>query len=132
MIKRFEPIVGKCGEIVECLMQSEDMPKSDDLCFKIRLSVEETVENVVNYAYKEGLGYIEIETKKDGDTLSIILKDGGKPFNPLEKSDPDITLSVEERPIGGLGIFLCKQMMDEVQYDFKDGCNILTMKINLQ
>ena len=72
MIKRFEPIVGKCGEIVECLMQSEDMPKADDLCFKIRLSVEETVENVVNYAYKEGLGYIEIETKKDGDMLSII------------------------------------------------------------
>ncbi len=132
MIKRFEPIVGKCGEIVEYLMQSEDMPDDDDLCFKIRLSVEETVENVVNYAYKEGLGYIEIETKKDGNQLSIILKDGGKPFNPLEKSDPDVTLSVEERPIGGLGIFLCKQMMDEVQYSFKDGCNVLTMKINVQ
>lgn len=107
------------------------MPKDDGLCFKIRLSVEETVENVVNYAYKEGLGYIEIETKKEDNVLSIILKDSGKPFNPLAKSDPDITLSVEERPIGGLGIFLCKQMMDDVQYSFKDGCNILTMKINV-
>ncbi|MCQ2264948.1 MAG: ATP-binding protein [Bacteroidales bacterium] len=131
MTIRFEPIVGKCGEIVESLMQSEDMPKDDGLCFKIRLSVEETVENVVNYAYKEGLGYIEIETKKEDNVLSIILKDSGKPFNPLAKSDPDITLSVEERPIGGLGIFLCKQMMDDVQYSFKDGCNILTMKINV-
>lgn len=131
MIKRFEPIVGKCGEIVEFLMRSEDIPADDGLCFKIRLSVEETVENVVNYAYKEGLGYIEVETRNDGKTLSIILRDSGKPFNPLDKEDPDITLSVEDRPIGGLGIFLCKQMMDEVCYEFADGCNILTMKINV-
>ena len=66
-----------------------------------------------------------------GLTLSIEIKDAGTPFNPLAREDPDITASAEERNIGGLGIFLCKKLMDEIKYEYRDGCNILTMKKKL-
>lgn len=128
MIIRFNPITGKCGEIIEKLMSSPDMPNDDSLLFKIRLSIEEAVENIVRYAYENGNGWMEAGTSHEGDSLVITLRDAGKPFNPLAKEDPDITLSAEERKIGGLGIYLCKQLMDSVNYEYKDGCNIFTMK----
>jgi anti-sigma regulatory factor (Ser/Thr protein kinase) len=110
-------------------MSSPDIPQDEALQFKIRLSIEEAVENVVRYAYDGGLGWIEVGTELDpeGVMLTILLKDAGIPFNPLEKDDPDITQSVEEREIGGLGIFLCKKLMDHIEYKYEDGCNILIM-----
>lgn len=125
---RFDPITGKTGEIIQALMQSEDMTQDPALQFKIQLCIEEAVENVVRYAYEGGNGYIEVGTELQDGMLTITLKDSGIPFNPLAKPDPDVTMSVEDRPIGGLGIFLCKQLMDEISYEFKDGSNILTMK----
>jgi len=129
MKKRFEPIIDKCGEIIDYLMSSPDIPQDESLQFKIRLSIEEAVENVVRYAYEGGMGWIEVGTELDpeGVMLTIELKDAGVPFNPLEKEDPDVTLSAEEREIGGLGIFLCKQLMDHISYRYENGCNILTM-----
>lgn len=133
MLKRFEPIASKCGEIVEFVMSSPDIPDDPALAFKIRLSVEEVVENVVNYAYEGGMGWLEAGTELDesGVVLTIVIKDAGVPFNPLEKEDPDITASAEERQIGGLGIFLCKQLMDGIVYRYEGGCNILTMTKHL-
>ena len=130
MYKRFDPIMNKCGEIIEYLMASPDTPKDEASLFKIRLSIEEAVENVVRYAYDDGCGWLEVGTElNDKDLmLTVILKDAGVPFNPLEQDDPDLTSSAEERKIGGLGIFLCKQMMDSVEYSYSDGCNVLTMK----
>lgn len=130
MKKRFEPIKDKCGEIIDYLMSSPDIPDDDGLQFKIRLSIEEAVENVVQYAYEGGLGWIEVGTELDptGLMLTVELRDAGVRFNPLDAPDPDLTLSAEDRPIGGLGIFLCKQLMDNVQYHYMDNCNILTMK----
>lgn len=105
------------------------MPTDDGLLFKIRLSVEEVVENIVRYAYENGLGWLETNVERNPKTtLTIILKDAGVPFNPLAKEDPDLTLSAEDRPIGGLGIFLCKQLMDNVTYKYVDGCNVLTIQ----
>jgi len=127
MTVRFDPIAGKTAEIIEALMNSEDMTEDVALQFKLRLCIEEAVENIVQYAYDKGEGWVEVSTDLDGKDLTITLKDSGRPFNPLEKPDPDITLGAEERQIGGLGIFLCKQMMDRMTYNFKDGCNILTM-----
>lgn len=132
MYKYFDPIADKCGEIVEYIMSSPDLPDDDGVLFKIRLSVEEVVENVVRYAYENGAGYLEARVEKSADNmLNIQLKDEGKPFDPLAKPDPDITLSAEEREIGGLGIFLCKQMMDNVTYRFENNCNILTLQKQL-
>lgn len=129
MKKRFEPIIDKCGEIIDYLMSSPDIPQDEALQFKIRLSIEEAVENVVRYAYEGGLGWIEVGTELDpeGVMLTILLRDAGVPFNPLDKPDPDVTLSAEDREIGGLGIFLCKKLMDHIEYKYEDGCNVLTM-----
>lgn len=131
--KKFDPIVDKCGDIIEYLMASPDMPKDEDTQFTLRLSIEEAVENVVRYAYEDGLGWMEVGTELDssGLILTIVIKDAGIPFNPLDKDDPDINLSAEDRNIGGLGIFLCKQMMDDISYEYKEKCNILTMKKKL-
>ena len=63
--------------------------------------------------------------------VAITFQDQGKPYNPLEKEDPDITLGAAERPIGGLGIFLVKKTMDDIAYEYRDGKNILTIKKNL-
>ncbi len=130
MTKRFEPIMNKCGEIVDYIMSSPDIPTDENIQFKIRLSIEEAVENVVQYAYNGSIGWIEVSTRlsPDGVELIIELKDAGVPFNPLNNPDPDITLSAEDREVGGLGIFLCKKMMDEVTYNYIDNCNVLTMK----
>jgi len=131
MTTRIVPIAGKTAEIIETVMASPDVPQDETLRFKIRLSVEEIAENIVNYAYNNGNGFVEITTTLDeSGMLTISFKDAGVPFNPLEKEDPDITLSLDERPVGGLGIFICKKMMDSVSYVFEDGCNNFTMKIN--
>lgn len=129
MKKTFNPIFDKSSEIIECIMSSPEMPSDDAMLFKIRLAVEEVVENVVRYAYENGLGWLEINVELgENGVLMIKLRDGGVPFDPLAKEDPDLTLSVEDRPIGGLGIFLCKKLMDDVSYTFEDGCNILVLQ----
>ena len=128
MTVRFDPIAGKSAEIIESLMQSEDMTSDPALQFKLRLCIEEVVENIVSYAYNDGNGSVEVGTKiKEGDKLYITFKDSGVPFDPLAREDPDITLSAEDRQIGGLGIFLCKQLMDDIQYHYEDGHNVLVM-----
>ncbi|MBP5218802.1 MAG: ATP-binding protein [Bacteroidales bacterium] len=130
MTTRIVPIAGKTAEIIETVMTSPDVPQDEGLRFKIRLSVEEIAENIVTYAYNNGNGFLEITTSLDEKgVLTISFKDAGVPFNPLEKEDPDITLGLDERPVGGLGIFICKKMMDSVSYVFEDGCNNFTMTI---
>lgn len=129
MKKRFNPIKDKSSEIIEYLMSSPDIPDDEVLQFKLRLSVEEAVENVVRYAYDGGIGWLEADIHFDEDALllTIELRDAGTPFNPLEKEDPDLTQGAEEREVGGLGIFLCKKMMDSIQYRYENGNNVLTM-----
>ena len=97
---------------------------------QIDIAIEEIFVNIATYAYPSegGQAVIEIETDKDGKIVKITFEDQGVPYNPLENEDPDITLPAEERPIGGLGIFLVKNIMDEVSYDYADGKNRLTIK----
>jgi len=134
MKKRFNPIKDKSSEIIEYLMSSPDIPDDEVLQFKLRLSIEEAVENVVRYAYDGGIGWLEADIHFDQNALllTIELRDAGTPFNPLEREDPDINQKAEEREIGGLGIFLCKKMMDSIEYCYEDGNNVLTMtkKVN--
>lgn len=136
MKKRFNPIKDKSAIIIEYLMSSPDIPQDDPaLEFRLRLCIEEAVENVVNYAYEGGIGWMEAEIiNEEGQhpTLTVVLKDAGTPFNPLDKDDPDINASVEDRKVGGLGIFICKQMMDNISYKYEDGCNVLTMQKYLE
>ena len=134
MKKRFNPIKDKSSEIIEFVMSSPEIPDDDVLKFKLRLSIEEAVENVVRYDYDGGIGWLETNIDFNQDTLllTIQLRDAGVPFNPLEKEDPDVTLSAEDRNIGGLGIYLCKKMMDNIEYRYEDGNNVLTMTKKVQ
>jgi anti-sigma regulatory factor (Ser/Thr protein kinase) len=85
----------------------------------------------MNYAYPVGVkGDIVIEAEDRGDSVQFVIIDGGTPFDPTAKADADTTLSVEERPIGGLGIFLVRQLMDTVSYEYKGGKNRLTLVKN--
>ena len=99
---------------------------------QVKLALEEAVTNVILYAYPEKKDQdISIDLSVTDGRLKIDIADTGLPFNPLEKEVPDVTLSEEERPIGGLGIFLVTQLMDDVQYHFLAGKNILTMIKNI-
>ena len=99
------------------------------LTSKIRLAIEEAVVNVMKYAYPAGtIGEVNILMTYDGNRLKVIITDTGTPFNPTEVSRADTTLSAEERPIGGLGILLVRELMDSINYERTDGKNILTLR----
>jgi anti-sigma regulatory factor (Ser/Thr protein kinase) len=96
---------------------------------QMNLAIEEAVVNVMDYAYPEGVkGYVDIEVWADEQWLTFVITDSGKPFDPTTKGEVDITLSAEERDIGGLGIYLVRQIMDSIGYEYKDGHNVLTLK----
>jgi anti-sigma regulatory factor (Ser/Thr protein kinase) len=101
---------------------------SPDVIFNLNLVLEEAVTNVVMYAYPEGkCGSIEIVAKCDGSSVTFVISDSGKPFDPTMVPDVDVTLPAEERRIGGLGIFLIRQMMDSLEYRRHGGKNILVL-----
>ena len=95
----------------------------------ICVAIEEVFVNVAHYAYGEGEGDVKFTIRFDEETRNIVfqMSDKGVAFDPLKKPDPDITLSAEEREIGGLGIFITKKTMDTVTYAYENGENILTM-----
>lgn len=96
---------------------------------QLNLAMEEAVVNVMNYAYPEGtVGDVTIEAQCDGARLTFVMTDSGTPFDPTVAAEADTTLGVDERPIGGLGIFLVRQIMDEVEYQRIDGQNVLTLR----
>ncbi len=98
---------------------------------QVRMAVEELYVNVTLYAYPSGDGWAEIRGSIEDGIATFVLIDGGNPFNPLEKPDPDILLSGEDRGIGGLGIYMVKTMLDDVKYVYQDGCNRLTLRKKL-
>ncbi len=98
---------------------------------QVRMAIEELYVNVTLYAYSSQDGWAEMRGSVEDGVATIKLIDGGRPFDPLAKDDPDIMLSGEEREIGGLGIYMVKTMMDEVEYEYRDGCNQLTLRKQL-
>ena len=98
---------------------------------QLRMAVEELYVNVTLYAYPSGDGWAEIRGSVEDGVATFRLIDGGMPFNPLGKPDPDILLSGEEREIGGLGIYMVKTMVDEIEYVYRDGCNELVLRKQL-
>ena len=103
---------------------------------QLDIAVEEMYVNIAHYAYtdtdvpeEERTATVSIDfvDRDAGKSVRISLADRGMPYDPLAKEDPDVTLSAEERQIGGLGIYMVKKSMDEVSYEYKDGRNIFTM-----
>ncbi len=100
-----------------------------------KLCVEEIFLNIANYAYNPEVGNVKMTIDICGDPkpVKVIFSfaDSGTPYDPLSNDDPDIDADIDERRIGGLGIFLVKTKMDDVSYEFKDGQNILRLVKNL-
>lgn len=94
---------------------------------QICIAVEEVFVNIVKYAYMNSGGDCFLTLSMSPGKMTLVISDSGKKFNPLEKEDPDITLSAQERNIGGLGIWMVKQSMDLVEYQYKDDQNQLTL-----
>ena len=95
---------------------------------QIILAVDEAFTNIANYAYDGKDGKVDITIQLDGNLVTIVMRDEGKLYDPLDKEDPDISLSAEERQIGGLGVFLVKRNLDDVSYSYENNRNVLTMK----
>ncbi len=101
----------------------------DDIKGKLELVSEEIYTNIFSYAYPEQEGRVEVVLARENSAITCIFRDKGIPYNPLERPDPDVTLPPENRDAGGLGIFMVKNTVDEISYEYEDECNILTMTI---
>lgn len=115
------------------IKQLEEVGSSQKIQTQILIAVEEIFVNIASYAYENGEGEVEVKTcfSSNGQgkgEFRILIEDNGIPYNPLEYQNPDITLSAEERQIGGLGIFIVKRNMDDVQYEYREGKNCLLMR----
>lgn len=97
---------------------------------QIDIAVEEVFVNIAHYAYNPEVGKATIRVEIIDDPLSIVMTfmDNGIPYDPLAKEDPDVTLPAEERKIGGLGVYMVKESMDDVKYEYRNGQNILTLR----
>ncbi len=125
----FQPIARRAEEIIDAILRTPEVASCPKESYAIHLVCEELVVNVVSYAYAdEAEGYLKIQIEKADGTITIRFIDGGVAFNPLEREMPDVSLSMEERQIGGLGIFLTVQMMDDVQYERINNENVVTIK----
>ena len=102
-----------------------------ELANKLDMSAEEVYANIAFYAYPEKSGMVEVQLKKSDDNILMEFRDEGIEYNPLEKPDPDINLPPEERPLGGLGIFMIKKIADVISYKRENNKNILTMIFNI-
>lgn len=100
---------------------------------QLSVAAEEIYVNIAHYAYAPQTGRAEISVAVEGEPRSAVIRfcDWGKPFNPLARQDPDVTLGLEERDAGGLGIYMVKKSMDDVAYAYENGSNILTIRKRL-
>ena len=112
---------------VEEMLESFDCPMKTQIALTV--AIEEVFVNVARYAYGDGEGDVTLDIGYDEGSRSITfcMTDSGVPFDPLQKPDPDITLSAAERELGGLGIFIVRKTMDTVTYAYENGRNKLTM-----
>ncbi|MBQ9565624.1 MAG: ATP-binding protein [Synergistaceae bacterium] len=99
---------------------------------QIEVAVEEIFVNIASYAYTPETGPATVRMRIEDDVAVITFIDSGVPYDPLAKPDPDVSLSAEERPIGGLGIYLVKKSMDSVSYNYESGKNVLQLEKRLK
>ena len=111
-------------EAVDCPMKA---------LMQINVAVEEIFVNIASYAYvpEKGKAKVRVEISDEPVSVTITFEDRGIPYDPVAREDPDVTLPASQRDIGGLGIFMTKQIMDDVAYEYRDGQNILTLKKRL-
>ena len=129
-----DAVPGNLDEVqafIEERLEGHDCPMKTQM--QISVAAEEIFANIAYYAYAPAVGKVSVrvEVSDDPASVTITFTDRGMPYDPLAREDPDVSLPADDRPIGGLGIFLVKRTMDDVSYEYKDGKNILTLKKNL-
>lgn len=129
----FQPIQGKNVDIINAILHHKELALVDEALYrKLYVVVDELVTNIVNYAYPDGENdYLDVEILHGEKFVTIRFHDGGIPFNPLEKAPSDITLPMDQRPIGGLGILLVVQKVDAIAYEYINGENVLTISFKI-
>ena len=112
-------------------LEALDCPMKTLMQFDI--AIDELFSNIARYAYTPDTGEVTVRVESSINPLSVVITfiDNGVPYDPLQKDDPDITLSAEDREIGGLGIYMVKRSMDEITYEYKDGQNVLKIRKNI-
>lgn len=120
--------VDKVIEFVDEMLEEYGCGMKEQMA--IDVAVDELFANIAHYAYNPETGYATVKVNVVEDPLSVEITfvDNGKPYDPLAKADPDTTQSIEDREIGGMGILIVKKSMDAVDYEYKDGKNILSIK----
>ena len=115
-------------EFISTQLESLGCPMKAQI--QISVAIDELFGNIAKYAYSPDVGKATVRFEVEQEPLSVIITfiDNGQPFNPLEQAEPDTTLAANERKVGGLGIFLVKKTMNMVEYEYKDGQNILRIK----
>ena len=119
----------KVMEFVDAQLEAHDCSMKAQT--QLDIAVDELFTNIASYAYGAEPGEAVIEMEFPDGFAEITFRDWGTPYNPLERPDPDVTLSAEERQIGGLGIYMVKKSMDSVSYRYEDGQNVLTIRRKL-
>ena len=127
-VENIETVTDFVNEQLEAL----DCPMKAQM--QIDIAIDELFGNIAHYAYNPDVGDATVRVEVIDDPLSVVITfiDGGVPYDPLAATDPDTTLSAEERAIGGLGIFMVKKSMDEITYRYENGRNILSIRKNLR
>lgn len=113
-------------------LEELDCPMKTQL--QVDVAIDELFGNIAHYAYNPEVGAATVRVEVTDDPLAVVITfiDNGVPYDPLAKADPDVTLSAEEREIGGLGIYMVKKSMDDVSYEYKNGQNILRIKKHIR
>ena len=123
-VENIETVTNFVNEQLEAL----DCPMKAQM--QIDIAIDELFGNIAYYAYNPDVGEATVRVEVTEDPLAVVITfiDNGMPYDPLAKEDPDISLSAEDRQIGGLGIYMVKKSMDDITYEYKDGQNILKIK----
>ncbi len=120
------PEISRLAELVESFGAGHGVP--DRAIFNLNLALDEILTNIIEYAFPDGGEHgILVRLALEGGALRAEVIDDGPPYDPTLHPDPDTSLSVEERPIGGLGVYFAKRMMDRVEYHRDEGANRLTL-----
>lgn len=124
--------IGAVTDFVNEQLEALDCPMKAQM--QIDIAIDELFGNIAHYAYNPDVGEATVRVEVIDEPLSVVITfiDGGVPYDPLSAADPDVTLSAEERGIGGLGIFMVRKSMDEITYRYENGSNILSIRKTLR
>ena len=119
--------IGAAAEKVDAFCEAQGI--SPQVAYAVNLSIDEILTNTISYGYDDDAEHrIDLTFRVDGETLVVVIVDDGRPFDSSAEREPDVDATIEERALGGLGLFLVQQMMDEMAYERRDDRNVITLR----